>query len=348
MTNSTEATLMAGDAPLIRSIFQSVLGRQPDALELDYGLNIVSLPDGFRRYLSEIIATPEAVERVRLTTAVQMFVPPGHYYSPICDTSQLNRASFEEGIRARKITGIDMRREEQKKLFLDLAKHFPKVVFAKDPTPGARYHSNNDFYNVGDGTVLASLIRELKPKRIVEVGSGFSSAVMLDTLDAMASESGHSCHCTFVEPYPHRLRGVLKDADYQAVTIIEDNVQNVDPSVFSQLERGDILFLDTTHIFKTGSDVIHEVFEILPYLASGVIVHFHDFFYNFEYPAQWVFDHNRSWNEIYLIRAFLSYNDQFEIIFFNHQFALENYELVASLHPGMAGHPGGGLWLRRR
>ncbi len=174
------------------------------------------------------------------------------------------------------------------------------------------------------------------------MGSGFSSAVMLDTLDAMMKETGHRASCTFIEPYPDRLRALLKAEDHARVTIVEKGVQEVDPSVFAALQRNDILFLDTTHICRTGSDVVHEVFEILPYLAPGVIVHFHDFFYNFEYPDQWIFDQNRSWNEIYFVRAFLMHNDQYEILFFNDQFAVENGDFVSARHPALARRPGGG------
>ena len=92
-------------------------------------------------------------------------------------------------------------------------------------------------------------------------------------------------------------------------------------SVFDELNEGDILFIDSTHVLRTGSDVCFELFEVLPRLAPGVLVHFHDIFWPFEYPRAWVVDENRSWNELYAIRAFLMNNSDWHIIFFNHYFA---------------------------
>ena len=82
-------------------------------------------------------------------------------------------------------------------------------------------------------------------------------------------------------------------------------MQAVDLAVFDVLGPGDVLFIDSTHVARTGGDVVHDVFAILPRLAAGVRVHFHDVFYPFEYPAAWVFE-GRAWNELYLLRALLS------------------------------------------
>src|SRR5262249_1522191 len=100
------------------------------------------------------------------------------------------------------------------------------------------------------------------------------------------------------------------------ITVLPRNVQEVAPAVFEELERGDILFIDSSHVSKTYSDVNYLFFEILPRLRSGVYVHLHDVFYPFEYPKEWVYQ-GRGWNEAYLARAFLQYNDAFEIQLFN-------------------------------
>ena len=118
--------------------------------------------------------------------------------------------------------------------------------------------------------------------------------------------------------------------------------------VFATLERGDILFLDTTHISKTGSDVNHELFEILPRLSSGVVIHFHDIFADFDYPEDWIYDQNRSWNELYVLRAFLMYNESFEIIYANDAFAAARSELISEKCPQILENQGAGLWLRKK
>jgi hypothetical protein len=120
------------------------------------------------------------------------------------------------------------------------------------------------------------------------------------------------------------------------------------PSTFDDLSAGDILFIDSTHIVKTGSDVCCELFEILPRLPAGVLVHFHDIFWPFEYGEDWVLNENRSWNEIYALRAFLTYNSQFEIIFFNDFFRQFRRDLIAQTYPKFLNNTGGAIWLRRR
>ena len=156
------------------------------------------------------------------------------------------------------------------------------------------------------------MIRHFKPKQIIEIGSGFSSMVMLDTNELFFE---NQIKCTFIEPYPKRLYSLMKSSDKSLYTIIESDIQNISLDVFEKLESGDILFIDSTHVSKTGSDVNYILFEILPVLKTGVLIHFHDVFYPFEYPKKWVFN-GVNWNENFLLRAFLMYNQQFEIILF--------------------------------
>ena len=230
-------------------------------------------------------------------------------------------------------------------LFRTLMVHAPTIDFPTHAEPGRRYYYENDQYSYGDAIILSAMLREHRPARYIEVGSGYSSAVVLDTLDTMAEAQ---TACTFIEPYTARLDTLLTEADTARVRIIREGVQKVPLQVFEDLERGDFLFLDTTHVVKTGSDVVHEVLNILPRLASGVFVHFHDVFADFEYPDSWIMDDNRSWNEQYLLRAFLMYNNAFEILYAIHAFFAANRPLVESLCPLIARNYGGGLWLRKR
>ena len=87
------------------------------------------------------------------------------------------------------------------------------------------------------------------------------------------------------------------------------------------------------HVMRTGSDVCHELFEILPRLAKGVYVHIHDMFWPFEYPRSWVIDDNRSWNELYGVRAFLTNNDSWRVVMFNDYMRLLETDLIRSTHP---------------
>jgi predicted O-methyltransferase YrrM len=207
---------------------------------------------------------------------------------------------------------------------------------------GGRYWTGNELYASGDAAILLAMLSEARPRQVVEVGSGFSSACMLDIADWIALPT----RFTFVEPFPDRLQRLLTDADRGRCEIIEAFIQQVDLARFEALQRNDILFIDSTHVSKAGSDVNHELFEILPRLQPGVIVHFHDCFWPFEYPDEWIFESRRSWNELYLLRAYLTGNRDFEVLFFNDYFRARHPNDAARL-PAFAENPGGGLWLRR-
>jgi len=272
---------------------------------------------------------------------MRLFVPPGHFYSPVVDSGAVDAAELAARSNG-PLHEIDMRYDEQLATMARLAPHFADFPSAGKAGFAPRFFLPNDQFSRGDALLLFAFIAEFRPRRIIEVGSGYSSAVILDTVEALDL----SAECTFIEPDPHRLKLILRDGDAARVRIIEAPVQSVDLSVFEALEAGDILFLDTSHVAKTGSDVLHEIFEILPRLKPGVIIHFHDIFIGFEYPAPWVLDENRSWNEAYFLRAYLANNSKY---------AVELH--VNSLQPRFPAEfqalapdylvDGGSLWLRK-
>jgi Methyltransferase domain len=217
------------------------------------------------------------------------------------------------------------------------------VPFSGPKGPHFRYYFDNPAYSWGDGSILHAMLRCHRPKRLIEIGSGWSSACTLDTVDHYLDGA---CHLTFIEPYPQLLRNILGEA-MDRVRILEIPVQHVPPAVFEALDAGDILFVDSTHIVRTGSDVCFELFEILPRLAPGVLVHIHDMFWPFEYSRQWIVEQNRSWNELYAVRAFLSYNDTWRIILFNDYLAKLERGMIEATYPQFMRDTGGALWLQR-
>lgn len=270
----------------------------------------------------------------------------GHFYSPITAPEETARFYRDPDLTPppESVAGIDLGDARQVALWEKLAVH--AAAKPLDPVPpGSRYSPDNDGFNYGDGTILACMISHFRPKRLVEIGCGHSSALALDTIDR---QLGGQVAVTFVEPYPALLKSVLRAEDFARVTIIDRMVQETDIGLFASLEAGDILFIDTSHVAKTCSDVLFEVFDILPALKPGVIVHFHDIVYPFEYPRRWAIDLNYAWNEIYILRAFLMYNNQFEIIFFNDYMKKIHNELLVVADPRLGTVMGSGLWLTRR
>jgi len=270
--------------------------------------------------------------------------PHGHFYSPIVSKKELQE--FEEQIWEddikNTIQGINLNTEYQLGLVKKFEDYYCEMPFEYEKTNEHRYCFNNTSYEYTDAIMLYSMIRHFKPKNIVEIGSGFSSAAMLDTRDIFNME----INIQFIEPYPKLLYSLFKEYDKDKCKVWDTKVQNVSLKEFSKLRENDILFIDSSHVSKTGSDVNFEIFKILPNLNSGVIIHFHDVFYPFEYPKEWVYA-GRNWNEDYFLRAFLSYNIEFEILLFSqyvhkyHKSSFENMPLTYK-------NTGGNLWIRKK
>ena len=269
--------------------------------------------------------------------------PPGHFYSPIPSLEEVRRDHARLfGAAPVQLPGVDLRDSEQVALFESLSTHAMQQPWQDEASADRRYHFDNDYFRHGEALVLQGLLCHLRPRRFVEIGSGYSSAAALDVDERFL---GGSLECVFVEPDPDRLRQRLRPGDLHRVTLLEHRVQDVDLDVFASLRAGDVLFIDSTHVAKIGSDVNDVFFRVLPVLAAGVLVHFHDVLYPFEYPSTWVLE-GRAWNEAYVLRAFLQYNERFQIVFFNSYFFQFHRERVLRSMPLMAQSPGSSLWLR--
>ena len=270
-------------------------------------------------------------------------VPPGHYYSPIVNVPQIKeKEDVLWGKKVDQIKGIRFNDQEQLQLLKDLSHYYQELPFTEQQTDELRYYFNNTFYSYTDAIVLYAMIRHYKPKNIIELGSGFSSAVMMDVNEKFFS---NTINLTFIEPYPKRLNSLLKEEDSKRHKIIVQDAQKIDLDVFKVLEKGDILFIDSTHVAKTGSDVNYILFSILPSLKEGVLIHFHDIFFPFEYPKKWVYQGN-NWNEIYFLQSFLMYNDTFKIKLFSH-YMHRFYKEAFNTMPLTYKNTGGNLWLEK-
>jgi hypothetical protein len=273
------------------------------------------------------------------------FYPAGHYYSPIASVDAIRERQNEiwkEVVVDKGIKGINLNVSGQLELLGDFHMYYDEMPFAAEKKEGLRYRFENSFYSYTDGIMLYSMIRHFRPKRIVEIGSGHSSALMMDTNELFFD---NRISLAFVEPYPERLYSLMSEKDKGAATVLEKPVQDVDPAHFSALEQGDILFIDSSHVAKCGSDVNYIFFEIFPLLQKGVLIHFHDIFYPFEYPKAWVFN-GWGWNEDYFLKAFLMYNEQFTIRLFSHYLHLHHKEAFAGM-PLTYRNTGGNFWMEK-
>ncbi|MDY6992533.1 MAG: class I SAM-dependent methyltransferase [Pseudomonadota bacterium] len=273
------------------------------------------------------------------------WVPAGHFYSPIPDLQEIKakeQAIFETIPRT--LAGIDLNEEEQLTLLETFKPFNSEMPFKDEPQTGLRYYFKARAFGYEGAIGLYSMMRYLKPKRIIEVGSGKSSAVMLDTNDLFFNSS---IAFTFIEPYPKVLFSMVKQSDIERNQLLTQKLQDVNLDVFSQLSANDILFIDSTHVSKINSDVNYLFFEILPSLASGVYIHIHDIFYPFEYPKHWLYKKGIAFNENYILRAFLQYNTAFKIVFFSSFLKYFYVDQLKQLMPFIMEHNAGSIWLRK-
>jgi predicted O-methyltransferase YrrM len=272
------------------------------------------------------------------------FAPPGHFYSPLPALEEVRQnADRIFGDAPRRIAGLNLNEQGQLELLKELVAYYPEMPFKALKQDDLRYFFENPAFSWSDGILLYCMIRHLQPKRIIEIGSGFSSCLMLDTNELFF---GGSIATAFIEPHPELLESLLKDVDRDRVRIIPSRLQDVDLSEFAALEANDILFIDSTHVSKIDSDVNRILFDVLPALAPGVCVHFHDIFHPFEYPEEWVFE-GRAWNEAYILRAFLQFNSKFNVVLMNTFMQRFHAEFFRENMPLCLKGPGGSIWLRK-
>ncbi|WP_370616470.1 class I SAM-dependent methyltransferase [Mumia qirimensis] len=294
---------------------------------------------GGRPSASKRVVAPEPPPN---ESGAPLFVPPGHYYSPIVDVRQLRGRGSEVEGRAN-IPGIELDLDAQAAVWAAWVPHVRRWK-AGEGSETRRYHSNSMF-GTQSARLLAGAIGGISPRRYIEIGSGFSSAVLLDVNDEWRPDD--PIELTFIDPHPERLESLLRESDRATCTIITEQVQGVDLAVFDQLQSGDVLFIDSTHLAKTGSDVLTEVFEILPRVPVGAMIHLHDIPYPFDYPMSWLHEQNRSWNEAYFLRAFLMFNSHFRVHMWTDFVGRFAAELDDADSPELIGPGTSSIWLTR-
>ena len=265
------------------------------------------------------------------------------FYSPIPDLDELPRSLWDEPAD---MPGVDLRIEPSLDLLEQQLAPFIAEYAPPDRAPGTRhgYYRRNRMYPAIDGEVLYALIRHLRPRNIVEIGAGWSSLVIADALARNAEDPGDPVDRRIFDPYPSPVLDRLDGT----VDVVARRAEDMGADAFAHLGDGDVLFIDTTHTVRPGNDVMRLLLEVVPELASGVVVHIHDFFRPFEYP-RFLYELGYYWQEHHLIQAFLTCNADFEVLIANHAIARLHPERVGAVIDGMNGvASGSALWLRRR
>ena len=270
-------------------------------------------------------------------------VTPLHYTQPIPDTRSLTPRAWRESATA----GIDLREESQVALLEEFVRDYRAEYdrFPEEPDgdPAHYYLSNTQFGSV-DAEIYHCMIRRFKPRRIFEIGSGFSTMISSGAA-RKNDQAGGVTELVAFEPYPHAvLRGGLPGL----TKLVVARAQDIAIDTFRQLEPNDVLFIDSSHVIQIGSDVEYLFLEVLPQLRPGVLVHVHDIFLPAQYPKEWVLEKFIFWNEQYLLQAFLAFNDSFKTVWAGRFMSLRHPDLLArgftSYRPGTAP---GSYWIQR-
>jgi hypothetical protein len=267
-------------------------------------------------------------------------VTPVHFYQPIPNTSHL---SDNVWTRESELVGINMNDGEQLRLLREVFPGF-RHEYETFPTNAtddpATFHFDNGLFDGTDALVLYCMIRHLQPKRVIEVGSGYSTR-----LAAQAALANGSTKLTCIDPHPD---GVVRAGFPGLTSVIDSSVEEVSIDLFKSLEAQDVLFIDSSHVVRIGGDVNFLILEVLPRLQPGVVVQMHDVFLPREYPRDWVVDMRRFWSEQYLLQAFLAFNTAFRVLLANSYLDARYPDALRNTFPNSPWWGGGSFWLQRR
>jgi hypothetical protein len=265
-------------------------------------------------------------------------VTPVHFYFPVPDTRALPARLFTDESA---LPGIDMNESAQLTL-VGAFRAFQQEYDAFRRAPGDDPHEfyfDNPMFSGTDALVLYCMVRHARPRRVIEVGSGYSTRLSL-----AATRRNGDGRVVSIEPYPSEALRAAPGLD----ELIATPVQQVDLQLFETLEADDILFIDSSHVVRIGSDVNFLFLEVLPRLKPGVIVHVHDIYLPLEYRREWVVEDLRFWSEQYLLQAFLAFNSAFEVLLCNSYLERRHPGALRAAFPRSPWWGGGSFWMRRK
>jgi hypothetical protein len=276
---------------------------------------------------------------------------PVHYYSPVPDITDLRERKIWS--RRSDLPGVDFREEAQVARLLELGEEYGRECnWPAEPTGvSSDFYTENNSFSYGCAAAAHCIVRDSRPKRLIEIGSGRSSLVLSAALGLSQSRGAPPAEYTVVDPYPSPL---LESLPGTAANVIAERVELVEPGLFEGLGLGDILFVDSGHVVRIGGDVNFLILDVLPRLRPGVIVHFHDIDLPYEYPEVYLTNpaFRMLWTESYLLQAFLACNSEFEVLLGMRYLMLDQPEAFKRAFPlfDPSRHKAlsGSLWIARK
>ena len=258
-----------------------------------------------------------------------------HYYEPL--TFDATGSKYRERIAENLFDGekdYDFLRS------IAISEEF-KSSYANGGIRDAGFKFNNGSFESGDAETLYYFVRNLKPNKVIEIGAGHSSLIIHAAMKMNADESSQGEHI-IIEPYENPW------LDKLGARVIRERVEIVADEVFQDLEKGDILFIDSSHVVRAQNDCVFEYTELLPSLPLGVVVHIHDIFSPYDYPEEWLNKTFRLWGEQYLVEAMLANGSDWRILAALNWLSKDS-EQFGSLCPFFTeGRMPGSMWIQKR
>jgi len=240
----------------------------------------------------------------KILNYIGIFPLTNHYYEPQFNHDRIKKNLYEN----RNLPGIDFNLNQQLNNLSNLIyKNELIELNLENKSPNYNFNIKNNFFENGDAEIYYHIIRHLKPKNILEVGSGHSTLIAMEAIDKNKNIDKIDTKITCVEPYENKWLNSL------SIKILRKRIEDLEESYYLTLEKNDIFFIDSSHVIKPQGDVLKIFFEILPRLKSGVIVHIHDIFTPKNYPEQWIINENKFWNEQYLVETIMMNSSKYEI-----------------------------------
>lgn len=304
--------------------FQSTFDRHRESI--DWLLSMCVVPAAYlllayRRLGSG--ALPRTTSRLK---EIGVFPIRNHYYEPLFDHRQLSARPSRE----RRLPGLDLNVAAQLQ-FLEQLRCADELVALRlhERSDGvAAFCIDNDSFQSGDADFLYQFLRRVRPATVVEVGSGNSTRIARLALQVNRTETGRTCRHICVEPYEQPW---LEQLD--GLTVVRERVEAWTFDWTAELQAGDLLFIDSSHVIRPQGDVLAEYLEIFPQLRPGVHVHIHDIFTPRDYLPGWVADHVRFWNEQYLLEALLANTSRYEVVAALNHLAHNHYDALSRVCP---------------
>lgn len=264
---------------------------------------------------------------------------PIHYYSPIPNTRDLRpdiwTTRWDDGL------DFDWREGDQLALLDRLAAWAQEIRDTPTPRPAVegQYHYDNGNFGPLDAAAYYGMIREFRPRHVLEVGAGYSTMIA-----ASAALRNGTTSLRAVDPFPIT---PLRHGFPGLASLAVSRAQDVVMSDFEALSAGDILFIDGTHVSRMDSDVNHLILRVLPRLRPGVLIHFHDIYLPWDYPQHLLTERKRFWNEQYLVWAVLLFAGAYRVIWASYYMSRVAEDRLRRALPFLPRFGGTSLWMRR-